>query len=83
MGVNSTDIRVWQLVTDIPALKNVTAYICLIINIIIPGVGTMICSCVGDANINKTQLTVGLIQLLTSPYLIGWISSIYWGILMV
>ena len=32
---------------------------------------------------NKTQLIIGLIQLMTSVYLLGWIISIYWGYLIV
>ena len=43
----------------------------------------MLCSCLGDANMNKTQLIIGLIQLMTSVYLLGWIISIYWGYLIV
>ena len=33
----------------------------------------------GDNNLNKTQLIVGVIQFLTSAYLIGYLLSIYWG----
>ena len=81
--INAADLRVWELVTDTPQIGIVYAYICLVLNIFFPGVGTMICACLGDSNINKTQLGVGITQLLTSVYLIGWISSIYWGYLIV
>ena len=43
----------------------------------------MLASCLGDANVNKTQLTIGIIQLLTAVYLLGWFISIYWGWLIV
>lgn len=56
---------------------------CLVLNIFVPGTGTMLCACIGDANMNKTQIGVGLVQLLTSVYLIGWLVSVYWGYLIV
>ena len=43
----------------------------------------MICACLGDENMNKTQLFIGFFQFLTSIYLVGWIFSIYWGVLIV
>ena len=67
-------------------MKNVFAYVCLILNVIIPGVGTMVASCLGEETSkggNKTQLVVGIFQFLTAIYLIGWVSSIYWGYLIV
>ena len=82
-GISNQDLRVWELCTDVPALGNVWAYIILILNILLPGTGTMIASCLGDSNVNKTQLTIGIIQLLTSVYLLGWIFSIYWGWIIV
>ena len=83
LSVPQADIRAWELVTDVPELQNVWAYVCLILNIIVPGTGTMLCSCLGDENMNKTQLTLGFLQFLTAVYLVGWIFSIYWGYLIV
>ena len=83
LKVEQADIRAWELVTDVPQLQNVWAYVCLVLNIVIPGTGTMLCSCLGDENMNKTQLILGFFQMLTAVYLIGWIFSIYWGILIV
>ena len=54
-------MRVWELVTAVPVLNNLWAYICFVLNIVIPGTGTMVCACLGDANVNKTQLIVGLV----------------------
>ena len=76
-------MRVWELVTDVPVIGNIWAYICFGLNVLLPGTGTMLCSCLGDANINKTQLIMGFIQLLTAFYLVGWVVSIYWGYLIV
>ena len=44
----------WELITDVPQVGIIYAYICLALNILLPGVGTMLCACLGDANINKT-----------------------------
>ena len=54
LTVDSADIRAWELCTNVPELMNIWAYVCLVFNIVLPGTGTMICSCLGDADINKT-----------------------------
>ena len=36
------DSEVWEVLTDVPKLNGVWPYICLFINIFIPGFGTMI-----------------------------------------
>jgi len=46
------------------------------------GTGTMICSCFGE-KWSKTLLFVGIFQLFLAYILIGWIFSIYWGVLIV
>ena len=42
----------------------------------------MICSCFYE-KWSKTQFFVGLFQLFLAYILIGWIFSIYWGVLIV
>ena len=83
LTVSDADLRVWELCTDVPELQNIWAYVCFGLNLLLPGTGTMLCACLGDKNLNKTQLGIGFVQLLTSVYLIGWIFSIYWGYLIV
>ena len=82
-GISNEDLRVWELATNVPELGNIWAYICFILNLIFPGIGTMLCACLGDSNMNKTQLIIGIVQLMTSIYLLGWFVSIYWGYLIV
>ena len=82
-GISNEDLRVWELASNVPALMNIWAYVCFLLNVILPGTGTMLSACLGDANINKTQLVIGLVQLMTSVYLLGWLISIYWGYLLV
>ena len=53
-GISNEDLRVWELISDVPQLLNIWAYICFLLNVILPGVGTMLCACLGDSNLNKT-----------------------------
>ena len=77
-------MRAWILVTEVPAVHNIVAYIILALNVIIPGSGTCLSVCMAERYLNnKTQLFVGVFQLLTAIYLFGWIWSIYWGILII
>ena len=46
--VSQADTRAWELCTDVPVVKNIYAYICLILNVIIPGTGTMVAACLGN-----------------------------------
>lgn len=54
------------------------ALIVLIVNIMAPGIGTMLAACFGSCKIST--LLVGIVQLLTAPLLIGWIWAIVWSI---
>ena len=74
------DAELWDLMTAVPRLGSVWPYVCFVLNIILPGTGTMLMSCLGYPGAwSKTQLTIGVVQMLTAPYIIGWIFSIYWG----
>mmetsp|Transcript_12231 Transcript_12231/g.12045 ORF Transcript_12231/g.12045 Transcript_12231/m.12045 type:complete len:81 (+) Transcript_12231:69-311(+) len=55
--------------------------ILFIINIILPGWGTMISACCGS-DLDVFTILVGLVQLFTAWLLIGWLWSIYWGYLI-
>jgi hypothetical protein len=67
---------------DIPSVEKTTALILLIINCILPGIGTLVLCCVAE-KFSTTQLIVGLLQIVTVPLLfLGWIWSIWWGLLI-
>mmetsp|Transcript_25657 Transcript_25657/g.19408 ORF Transcript_25657/g.19408 Transcript_25657/m.19408 type:complete len:81 (+) Transcript_25657:7-249(+) len=55
--------------------------ILFIINIIFPGWGTMISACCGR-DLDVFTLLIGLCQLLTCWFLLGWLWSIWWGYLI-
>ena len=46
------------------------------------GSGTMVVSCFSE-KWSKTMFTIGVFQLLLASLVIGWILSIYWGVLFV
>jgi len=73
---------VWELITDVPKIKKVYAIIIFVLNMIIPGSGTMLMS-LFLAKCSKTLFFVGLFQLLLAYVLIGYVISIYWGYLVV
>ena len=75
------DAELWEIVSDVPRLTGVWPYVVCILCIVLPGSGTMISSCVGyTTSWSKTQLFVGILQMLTAVYIIGWLWSIWWGI---
>ena len=84
MVVDEVDRKVWELVSDVPLVHKYLSIFVALINLIFPGFGTMIASCASSGeSVSKTQLSIGLVQFLTSFVLIGWIWAIYWGYLIV
>lgn len=78
LAVDAKDAEVWKLITDVPHVSSPMHVIILIINCIIPGLGTMIVSCYTE-KWSKTLFTIGVFQLFLAYILIGWAFSIYWG----
>ena len=82
--VGDNDKEIWRLISDVPKLNKVLAVVFAIINLILPGFGTMFAACfTQEQEVSKAQIAIGFIQLFTSAIIIGWIWSIYWGYLMV
>ena len=63
-------------------MNRITASFLLIINVFFPGVGTIIMSFMGGDEILIEQLIIGVLQMVLISCLIGWIWSIYWGIII-
>ena len=67
-----------------PKLHKGLAVFFAILNVILPGFGTMFAACfVSEGEVSKAQIAIGLAQFLTSAFIIGWIVSIYWGYLLI
>ena len=60
-------------------LDHTLAVVCLVLNVFLPGVGTMISACAGK-EFNGMALLFGLLQLLTAFIVVGWIWSIVHGV---
>ena len=60
----------------------------MIINILAPGLGTMYngcaccCSSCGVKECNWAAFGIGLLQSMSACFLVGWIWSIWWGVLI-
>jgi hypothetical protein len=64
----------------VPKLNLLKAYGCAFANVIFSGLGTIVSAFLGDEpGFNKTQIVVGLVQMMTAVYLVGWLLSIYWA----
>lgn len=87
MKPNEYDNQVWDYVSDVPKVSQPVSYIVAFINFILPGWGTWVAAFAATSTsqsaVSKTQLSIGLMQFLTTFALIGWIWSIYWGYLIV
>jgi len=53
-SVHSIDKRVWELMQDVPEMRPLFAYVCLVLNIIIAGLGTIVSGALLDKRLNKT-----------------------------
>ena len=66
---------------DINPTNTIMATVCLILNIFLPGFGTMLNACMGVHVM--AGLLYGICQVLLTPLLIGWVWSIIYGIKIV
>ena len=66
---------------DLVPVQAPMGIVLFIVNIFLPGIGTIINSFM-SSSLRSDTLLVGLLQLLTAIIIVGWIWSIYWGYLM-
>ena len=62
-----------------PVVEMNLALVCLVINIFVPGIGTIVAGVVG----NKPMIGRGIAQLLLALIIVGWIWAIVTGIQLV
>ena len=70
--MSETESTYTKFKNHLPVLSKTVAIIILVLNIFLPGVGTILLSCIGGT-FNKEHIFVGLLQLITSVCVIGWI----------
>ena len=71
MVIDDVDRQVWELISNVPSVGKPVAVVQALFNFILPGTGTWITACAANENVSKTQLTIGMFQLLTSFILVG------------
>jgi TM2 domain-containing membrane protein YozV len=71
-----------NLLTKIKPTGPILSFFLFLLNVFIPGVGTMVNQCVGVGLFHWKGFFVGVAQLLLSPLLVGWFWSIWWGVEM-
>ena len=82
--INIQDEQMWALISDVPMTEQPYPLLCAILNIIVPGTGTILATCVADdESWSKTQFFIGFLQLATCILIIGWVWSGYWGYLLI
>ena len=81
VNLDDKDKKVWELITEVPKMSKIMAIVCLVLNCVFPGIGTIIASFFFE-KWSKTLFFVGFFQFSSSFLLIGWIFSIYMGILI-
>ena len=75
------DKEIWLIAANVPRLEGPWPYVVAVLSVVLPGSGTMLAACVGYTRyFNKCQLFLGLLQMLTALYIIGWLWSIWWGL---
>jgi hypothetical protein len=78
------DRELWNLITEMPKVNLILAWISLALNIFFPGSGSAVVGCVGsNSRMNKSLIVVGFVQFCVSYAFVGWVWSVYWGYLIV
>ncbi|KAL0490980.1 hypothetical protein AKO1_009775 [Acrasis kona] len=67
----------------VPKLSSPWHIICFILNVFTPGIGTILAALVTkSATKRKWNLLFGVLQLVLAAFIIGWLWSVVWGLLM-
>jgi hypothetical protein len=73
-------ILITRNVSGYPRLDTTTALIILILNILFPGIGTIVMGCQPGVN-SGSWICIGILQMFLTLFIIGWIWSIITGII--
>ena len=84
MNVNEQDKELWARITDVPLLEQPYPYMCALFNVVLPGSGTILATCLADSpSWSKAQLFIGFLQMITCIVIVGWIWSCFWAWIIV
>ena len=76
------DKRIWQLCKTVPKMTSPWQYIAFLLNLFIPGTGTLLSSCWANP-CSKSQAVIAVLQFITTMYIVGWLWSVVWGCIIV
>ncbi len=83
MVIDDADRQVWEMTTaSIPRLNIALVVVVAVLNLIMPGLGTIVAACAGQETVSKTQMSIGVVQFFTSLFLVGFIWAQYWSYLI-
>ena len=81
--MDDVDKQVFEMCTNVPHVSKPIAAVCVLLNLIFPGFGTLVAACAAQENVSKTQMSIALMQFLTTVFLVGFIWAQYWSYLLV
>ena len=70
---SETDNQVWEMVTVMPVVHKGVAVVVALINILLPGLGSLIMAYMYEESFSKVQMVIAFSQFFLSPIIIGWI----------
>ena len=65
LEVDLKDKQLWGYMQEVPKVSAVVAFVAFAMNILIPGLGTIIAACAVDDMVPKTHVLIGVLQFLT------------------
>ena len=60
MTVDDSDKQIFEMITNVPRVTVPIAVVCGVVNLILPGLGTIIAACMHQENVSKAQIAVGI-----------------------
>ena len=54
MVIDDVDKQVYEMATNVPHVTKPVAIVCVLLNLIFPGFGTLVAACAASDNVSKT-----------------------------
>ena len=54
MVIDDVDKQVFEMATNVPYVTKPIAAVCVLFNLLLPGIGTLIAACAASDNVSKT-----------------------------
>ena len=80
--IYGSEVSTQSPILGVPKVEKTVALICLLVNIFMPGFGTLIGAIATPTGCDFCAFVYGILQILLTGFGIGWIWSVVWGLLM-